>query len=73
MLYRRPLHEKVLRRLLILTTHCYCQPVFSTRQHAEHAVFTTGPVFVFGPVTAVLFGRIRIHYSAHYLARIEYE
>jgi len=34
---------------------------------------TTGPVFVFGPVTAVLFGRIQIHYSAHYSARIEYE
>jgi len=54
---------------MILTTHCYCQPVFSARQHAERAIFTTGPVFVFGPVTAVLFGGIRIHYSA----RIEYE
>ena len=42
MLYRRPLRVKVLRRLLILTTHCYCQPVFSARQHAEHAVFLLG-------------------------------
>jgi len=71
MLYRRTLCVKVLRRLLILTTHCYCQP--SMRQHAEHAIFTTGPVLVFGPVTAILFGRIRIHYSAQYSARIEYE
>jgi len=70
MVYHRPLRVKVLRRLLILTSHCYCQPVFSMQ---EHAIFTTGPVFVFGPVTAVLFGRIRIHYLAHYLARIEYE
>ena len=29
MLYRRPLRVKVLRRLLILTTHCYCQPVLA--------------------------------------------
>ena len=73
MLYRHPSRVKVLRRLLILTTHYYCQPVFSARQHVEHAIFTTGLVFVFGPVTVVLFGRIRIHYSAHYSARIEYE
>jgi len=56
------------------THHSLLLPTrFSVRQHAEHAIFTAGPVFVFGSVTAVLFGRIRIHYSAHYSARIEYE
>jgi len=52
------------------TYHSLLLPTrFSARQHAESAIFTTGPVFVFGPVTAVLFGQIRMHYSA----QIEYE